>query len=158
MDKLPQPQQPKGLTSQLAHDVFTLRKNSADVAYYCARSMTRLGQTREAIKYLTAAISEGYSDIAGINNDPDFEGLRGEPDFKTLVEVKWEPETIQGIFADDLRVTNRSTFPITNVEVAAGGRKYRANLIQPGGSHTWRIPRGERASHTNATLKCDQSS
>ncbi len=68
---------------------FILSNDTTDVSgnlYNAACVYARLGLNKEALKYLTDAIAQGYNHISHIESDYDLDNLRDMPRYKQLID------------------------------------------------------------------------
>lgn len=65
-----------------------LRPSDPAVHYNLACTLSRLGQTTEAVSVLKMAIRLGYDDYGHIETDPDLDLLRDLPEFKALLRSR----------------------------------------------------------------------
>lgn len=153
-----------------ASHVLEMHKNDADFSYCYACLMSRMGKTKEAAMWLRAAIRSGFYNVAMAKTDPDLDNLRLERpgEFAEIIAVKSETTIHYGLFNDDITLTNKSDFPITNVVLdlrleqdgRVWTRKLETDIIMPGQPYRWArvvsIP-GNRLTSFSATLTCDQN-
>jgi hypothetical protein len=154
-----------------AEKITALRRDSAQFAYNYACLECRLSHSRSAAEWFKHAVEDlGYNSISTAKADPDLELMRNEQgsEFTRLTSVKADWDVKFGVFNDDIILTNRSCFPISNVvldiklsqDSSSWTPQLKADVIGPGKTYTWenivRIPSG-RLTTKSATLKCDQN-
>lgn len=154
-----------------ALEVKSLRQGSLDYCYNMARLLSILGETSVSFDWLAHAVRTfGITGIATLRKDPDLEAVRKEQKekFEDLIKVKSEWRIEFGFFADDITLTNRSAFPLTNValevRVESGGRTWtpqlKADVVKPGETYRWGSAlsgTGGKADRATARLWCDQN-
>jgi len=169
-----------GEAGTIANSLREVLKDSDDYAYLCACLAGRLGDAPLGMEWLRRSISLGNRDIGWAIIDPDLEALRVNlpEEFQNLTEIRYDWDIKFGLLSDDIVLTNRSSFPLTNVVLDVDLRqpmgsdgvlailensfplKLSAEVIAPGQSHRWpravTIP-GSKLSHKSAKLACDQS-
>ena len=101
----------------------------AEYQYMAAQVYAAVRKPDAAVKALSAALKAGFSDVAAVRANPNFQGLLANKGFKALLDVRVSPSVVlqlQGGFgaptASDpkrnvLTLTNDSDFPLTNVKV-----------------------------------------
>lgn len=141
-----------------------------EYAYNYACLLSLDGQTKAALEWLEFAFKLGESNVAWAKQDPELKRLRENQAeaFARLTEVKWEWRINYGIFNDDIVLTNKSAFPLTNITVTPtitkNGQTFTKSLtlryLAPGRSYTWEdvfsIP-GSSTDSSVANLTCHQN-
>ncbi len=101
-----------------ANEVSRLRHNSSGYAYNMACLLSCLHKD-ESIQWSEYAVrSSGYNNIAFAKKDPDLAWMRRTEAarFEAVTQVAFEWRIDWGLFSDDIVVTNKSPFAITNVK------------------------------------------
>jgi len=62
-----------------------IRPDNSRVDYTLARAYARAGKRNAAVQALQSAVRKGFTDVAAIEAEPDFESLRGEDGFRKIV-------------------------------------------------------------------------
>jgi len=146
-------------------------KNDTHFAYNYACLMSRTKNAQSALDWLDHAIRIGFWDIAWVRIDPDLQYLRvaKQKEYSKITTPSWEWYVTDDWIWDDIIVTNKSVFPLTNVIINVSlmkdGKKTLLKLkeksISPGETKKW-IDVVEGATDqwdpsSTATLTCDQS-
>ncbi|WP_337175254.1 hypothetical protein [Paludisphaera sp.] len=153
-----------------AFQVATLRRDDLTYLYALACLLSLEGRIDESFALLRHAIEScGFYNIASLKSDPDLAAVRSKKaaEFADLARVKHDWKIERGIFSDDICLTNKSAFPITNVKfkvtVASEGystwsRTFEAVAIFPGETHRWntRITSRGKAAESKGVLTVDQ--
>jgi hypothetical protein len=149
--------------------IMELRLDSPDFFYLTATLATYTGEFELALRALDHAIVRGFNEIAYLSHDPRLSRLREKKpkEFKEITTPKSEWRIVYGIFSDDITLTNKSKFPLTNVELnvrleqdtRVWPLELKTDTILPGATYTWSnvvaIP-GSRLTKSKAVLSCDQ--
>lgn len=153
-----------------AFQIATLRRDDVTYLYPLACLLSLEGRIDESFALLRHAIEScGFYDIAGLKSDPDLAAVRSKKaaEFADLTRVKHDWEIDRGIFSDDICLTNKSAFPITNVKFkvtvdseghGTWSRTFEAVAIFPGETHRWntRITSRGKAAESKGVLTVDQ--
>jgi hypothetical protein len=124
----------------------------------------------DSLKWLTILVERfQYNDVYGLYSDADLKALRtAKPEeFDALLNVKTFWDIDFGWANDDILLTNKSRFPITEVlfkpRITSGANEWNLNLqakrINAGVTYKWEnalsVP-GSKTSSRSATISCDQ--
>lgn len=169
----------------VAAEVEELRKEDLLYAYLMAGLMNHLGRTDESFTWFEHAVRKlGYNDFKEVEKDENLRAMRkaNRDKYDALAEVKIALKISFGFFNDDIVITNKSAFPITNVKLkgevvaASGGppakresfdlsaeqlAAWTPNMSDLSDTHTWSnvisVP-GSRidTKKTKLTFSCDQ--
>ncbi len=161
-----------GLHEEALNMANRVRKltRTPEYAYNYACLLSLDGQTKLALEWHEFAFKLGDSNVAWAKQDPELKRV-GEDQaeaFARITEVKWEWRINYGIFNDDIVLTNKSVFPLTNITVVPtimkNGQTFTKSLtvgyLAAGQSYTWEdvfsIP-GSSADSATAKLSCNQT-
>lgn len=135
-----------------------------------AQLKSLVGKPGDSLTWLTTLVERfQYNDVDGLYSDSDLQALRSakSEEFDALLDVKSSWDIEFGWMNDDIVLTNKSRFPITNVHfephIISGPNEWNLNLqtkrINPGETHKWEdalsVP-GSKISSRSATISCDQ--
>jgi len=137
---------------------------------YYAGILAAKGDLDNGMTWLEKSIKAGYNDFKDLATDRDLYLLhKAYPArWKTATTPVWAWDIVWGIFQDDITITNRSPFPLTNVTlrpaIVVGGSTVSPTLavipeLAPGGSYTWSNCMSldkDKVTSKIATLVCDQ--
>lgn len=101
----------------VSHEITDHLQNFPGSCYQMASITSAAGQFDNSLQWLERAIDLGWIDIAILKNNPLLADLRSaRPEaFQELTDVKWSWSIDWGIFNDDILLTNKSNFALTNV-------------------------------------------
>jgi hypothetical protein len=133
--------------------------------------LSHANQHDSAMQWLAYALAASPDDIIGeVRTHPALAALRkAKPSaFIDLSTVKYEWNVAWGILNDDIVLTNKSAFPMTNIvfrpTINNAGKVFTAQLklsrLNPGESHKFVdaiAVTGSKYDNTTSTLACDQS-
>lgn len=97
---------------------FILSNDTTDISgnlYNAACVYARLGLNKEALKYLTDAIAQGYNHISHIESDYDLDNLRVMPEYQQMID---SVSLLQPTPIVDIDLVNDETDNIETVEVS----------------------------------------
>lgn len=165
-----------------ANDVFSLRQgDSAFLFHYASLCSVSGSPNKNTFSNIRAALSYGnsISDIDSsewitlqtIKTSPNLAALREEfaTEFDDLVKTKYEWFIDWGLFSDDIRLVNKSAFPITDVKFDVtvkstrdgswGPYRFECARIGPGQSVRWNTRIGSRGDDARGSglLTTDQN-
>ncbi|QOV90965.1 DUF4339 domain-containing protein [Humisphaera borealis] len=154
---------------QQANAIHAIRKDF-DYAYVMTALLTKAGSYNESLKWFAYLLSVCPAEmITAYRTDPALAALKGarREACDDLLRVKFEWNVQWGTLNDDIVLTNRSAFPLTNVvfnpRIENAAKVYapelRVDRIAPGQAHKWPNAvsvTGSRYDRANATLACDQ--
>ncbi len=66
--------------------VVETREGDPRFYYYLAKSFANLGRVDEAVRYLRRAFEEGFQDLKGLSDDPDFKKISQTPAYVELLK------------------------------------------------------------------------
>jgi tetratricopeptide (TPR) repeat protein len=154
----------------LLRQIVDLKQSDVGYAYNSACLLSIKGRTGEALDWLKQAIKNGWADIAHAKSDPDLARVRSEraARFNDLITVKFDWSIDWGLISDDIVLTNRSAFPLTNIAASVKVTSSRhadwvdtlkAPGLAPGQTHRWNTRISSRGENTKAwmSLSADQS-
>lgn len=143
-------------------------------SYIYAKLMSMYGNTDNSLAWLRVAFADGHSGVAHARTSPDFANLREKlpTEFTELTTVKnsWSVTWGYQINNDQISLTNKSAFALTNVvltpSITSSGypdwsKKLQCDRIDPGETYTWKLGVSEITSRgddykSEASLDCDQ--
>jgi predicted esterase len=117
-----------------------IRPDNARVDYALARAYARDGKKNAAIRALESSVRKGFTDLAAIEAEPDFESLRGEEGFRRIVAKLRAPLAIPD-----------ATLQQMSISLSAGGtpalqaRQVSCIPSAAGSSNSARVAPRERA-------------
>jgi len=132
----------------LAIALTPLEKNNVRYAYNLACLYSALNDTDDSFTSFEHAVRDlDFNSISLAKNDPDLQAMRAaqKQRFDELTAFSWSANITPGAILDDVNVTNKSAFSITNVTVNAtlsydGNPKVltlKVDKIDSGKTHTW---------------------
>lgn len=141
-----------------------------DSVYY-AGILAAKGDLEYGMKWLEHGIGSDYHDFKELIDDRDLYLLRkAYPDrWKAATTPQWEWNVVWGMFNDDVTLTNKSPFTLTNVSVkpaiVVNGSMVSPSLvtvaeIKPGTTYTWSNCMSvdkSKVTSSKTTMTCDQS-
>lgn len=100
-------------------------ENDSSFCYRYAKLMSLTNNLDLVQSWLQQAYKDGFHEIAALRTDPDFESFRSQrsQSFSGLTNVIWGWDIDYGVVLDDVIVTNKSAFDLTNVVVQVHVRK-----------------------------------
>lgn len=157
-------------TLTLLSQLVELKRSDVVYAYNLACLLSIQGQPGEALGWLEVAIKNGWTNISHVRSDPDLARVRNEraAQFNALTAVKFDWSIDWGILSDDIILTNRSGFPLTNitasVRVTSSGYTDWVQTLQvpglaPGQTHRWNMWISSRGQGAKSwmSLSADQN-
>jgi len=156
---------------EIAESVVKLQGGDLNFVYNLICLLSINDRLDDAMEIFGIAVKDrGFLDISHARKDPDLAKLRERKsrEFEDLTKVKFEWGIDWGVFSDDICVTNRSAFPLTNVtfeaRITSEGspawkETFTTNAILPGQTHRWNTRIGSRGENPdgNASLSADQN-
>jgi hypothetical protein len=145
-------------------------RNDSVYAYVMTALLAKVGSHDESLKWFEYLLSVCPPEMITVyRTDPALAALKGahREACDDLLRVKFEWNVQWGTLNDDIVLTNRSAFPLTNVvfnpRIENAGKVYTPELhvarIAPGQTHKWLNAvsvTGSRYDRANAALACDQ--
>ncbi len=143
--------------------------NDPGFAYDLACLLSLNGDTAQSLSWLGRALANGHTGVNWARRDPDLRRLRRlEADaFDSLTKVEFSWQIEWGVLNDDIALTNKSAFALTNVvlrpSIMLDDRVWSPTLsverLSPGEVYRWTnaisVP-GSRYDEATASLSCDQ--
>ena len=151
-------------------EVIPLQQKNTHVHYVAARIQSRSGLQSEALASIKRALFAGWTDLKSLKRSPDLAPLRSAhtAEFNDLLKVKYEWYPVDGIFTDDVVLTNKSAFALTNitfrVDLKTGNQAPICRMLEKlprlevGQTFTWGsiMSDSAKADTKKGTLTCDQ--
>lgn len=154
----------------VTNEILPKLKEDGDFMYHVACVCSRASDFKNALGWLENAVATGGTDIPWTWADPDLAALRRAEDakFREIVRPKVTWEVSYGMFNDDVVLTNKSPFALTNltlnIDLRQGDKRWqkvlKADRIEAGKAVTWEnvvsIPGSKLDKSSTATFTCDQ--
>lgn len=134
--------------AEIIAEVVSIQQRHAFINFTAARIQSRGGLQREAFASVQRALAAGWTNIKALRTWTDFAQLRNSHavDLNELLKLKFEWSIIPGVFTDDVVLTNKSAFTLTNitfrVDLKTGNRDACRMLeklprLEAGKSYRW---------------------